>query len=199
MVNYENIADTLAQDGVIILPDFVPLATTEQLYQHVSMLPEEHFSQAGVGRNNTLQVNHEIRNDVTLWLNKESSCDHNYLLAMDTLRLQLNEKLFLGLFDYESHYSLYKKGSSYQRHIDAFEGRSNRVITTVFYLNPDWTEKDGGELVIYKTNSNDVLHKISPSFGTLVIFLSEKFPHEVLVANRDRYSIAGWFRVDRPF
>lgn len=30
----------------------------------------------------------------------------------------------------------------------------------------------------------------------MVVFLSEKFPHEVLKANRKRYSIAGWFRVD---
>lgn len=32
--------------------------------------------------------------------------------------------------------------------------------------------------------------------GTLVVFLSEEFEHEVLPAKRDRYSIAGWFRVN---
>jgi SM-20-related protein len=30
----------------------------------------------------------------------------------------------------------------------------------------------------------------------VVIFLSERIPHEVLPATRDRYSIAGWFRVN---
>ncbi|PHS25624.1 MAG: proline hydroxylase [Methylophaga sp.] len=198
-MNYENIANTLATDGVIILPDFLPSKLTEQLYQYISNIPADQFSQAGIGRNNNVQINHEIRNDVTLWLNGKSPCERTYLMAMNELRHQLNEKLFLGLFDYESHYSHYKMGSYYQRHVDAFEGRSNRVITTVFYLNHDWSENDGGELVIYKHNSKEVLHRISPTFGTLAIFLSEKFPHEVLTANRDRYSIAGWFRIDRPF
>jgi len=199
MIDYENIADKLASDGVIILPDFLATESTVQLYQYISTIPESQFSSAGIGRNNNFQVNHEIRNDVTLWLDGEKSCERAYLTAMNELRSQLNEKLFLGLFDYEAHYSLYKKGSYYQRHVDAFEGRSNRVVTTVFYLNNDWSDDDGGELIIYKSNSNEVLHKISPTAGKLVIFLSEKFPHEVLVANRDRYSIAGWFRIDRPF
>jgi SM-20-related protein len=38
--------------------------------------------------------------------------------------------------------------------------------------------------------------KVLPSFGTIVVFLSEEFPHEVLPAKRDRYSIAGWFRLN---
>ena len=37
---------------------------------------------------------------------------------------------------------------------------------------------------------------ITPSFGTIVVFLSEEFPHEVLPAMRDRYAIAGWFRLN---
>ena len=37
---------------------------------------------------------------------------------------------------------------------------------------------------------------MTPSFGSVAIFLSEEFPHEVLPATRDRYSIAGWFRVN---
>jgi len=37
---------------------------------------------------------------------------------------------------------------------------------------------------------------VLPQLGTLVVFLSEEFPHEVLAAQRDRYSIAGWFRVN---
>jgi SM-20-related protein len=32
--------------------------------------------------------------------------------------------------------------------------------------------------------------------GTLVVFLSDRFPHEVRQASRLRYSIAGWFRVN---
>lgn len=35
-----------------------------------------------------------------------------------------------------------------------------------------------------------------PRAGTLVVFLSEDMPHEVLETQRERYSIAGWFRVN---
>ncbi|MDQ7061154.1 MAG: 2OG-Fe(II) oxygenase [Sulfurimonas sp.] len=34
---------------------------------------------------------------------------------------------------------------------------------------------------------------MSPQANTLVVFLSEKFPHEVKVAKKQRFSIAGWF------
>jgi SM-20-related protein len=43
---------------------------------------------------------------------------------------------------------------------------------------------------------NSVLLSVQPLHGTVVVFLSEEFPHEVLPASRDRYSIAGWFRVN---
>ncbi|MEJ2425981.1 MAG: 2OG-Fe(II) oxygenase, partial [Candidatus Thiodiazotropha sp.] len=33
-------------------------------------------------------------------------------------------------------------------------------------------------------------------YGQTVIFLSERFPHEVIPAQRDRYTIAGWYRVN---
>jgi SM-20-related protein len=36
---------------------------------------------------------------------------------------------------------------------------------------------------------------VAPTFGTMIIFLSESFPHEVLRSNATRRSIAGWFRV----
>ena len=79
----------------------------------------------------------------------------------------------------------------------AFKGQANRVLSVVLYLNPVWGCGDGGEMVLYSdTDPSAVLCKISPHAGTLVVFLSEDFPHEVLPALRDRYSIAGWFRVD---
>jgi Predicted proline hydroxylase len=45
-------------------------------------------------------------------------------------------------------------------------------------------------------DSEEVVEKVVPQMGTLAVFLSERFPHEVLPARADRYSIAGWFRVN---
>ena len=76
------------------------------------------------------------------------------------------------------------------------------MLAVVVYLNQHWSAADGGELVIYDDKSPDSsvvdqnIITVIPNFGTVVVFLSEEFPHEVLPARRDRYSIAGWFRLN---
>jgi SM-20-related protein len=108
----------------------------------------------------------------------------------------LNQRLFLGLFSFESHYAHYAPGAYYKRHYDAFRGEANRVLSVVCYLNPNWSASDGGELVLYRDEQDREGLKVVPLYGTVVVFLSEEFPHEVLPASRDRYSVAGWFRVN---
>ena len=83
-----------------------------------------------------------------------------------------------------------------KRHVDAFKGQGNRVLSLVGYLNEDWLEENGGELVIYNSSDDVEGTKVLPKKNTLVVFLSEQFPHEVLPATRTRHSIAGWFRVN---
>lgn len=36
---------------------------------------------------------------------------------------------------------------------------------------------------------------VNPKFGTMIILLSESFPHQFLAAQHPRHSIAGWFCV----
>ena len=50
--------------------------------------------------------------------------------------------------------------------------------------------------LLYEPEGGRVLERVCPAAGTMVIFLSEEFPHEVLPATQDRYSIAGWFRIN---
>jgi len=69
----------------------------------------------------------------------------------------------------------------------------NRVVTSVYYLNEDWSSGDGGELIIYDKNDMQI-KKVMPNMNTLVVFMSEEFPHEILLARAKRHSIAGWFR-----
>ena len=114
---------------------------------------------------------------------------------MDALRSDLNSRWFLGLFDYECHYARYAPGAFYSKHLDAFAGNKNRVLSTVLYLNAAWEAGQGGELQLYSLNGATVLERVAPLHNRLVVFLSERFPHEVLPASRERHSIAGWFRV----
>lgn len=192
------ICETLADDGYLVVDHFLPEQLTDQLYHYVRLIDQEEFATAAIGRAQDKQHDSTIRNDKTRWLSNSHDVEQHYLDIMDQLRLFLNRQLFLGLRDFEAHFAHFEAGHYYQRHLDAFRGRSNRVVSTVFYLNSDWSADDGGELIIYPTDDKSALCSVTPKFGTLVIFMSEQFPHEVMPAKRDRYSIAGWFRSDNP-
>ncbi|MGL4835501.1 MAG: 2OG-Fe(II) oxygenase, partial [Shewanella sp.] len=140
------------------------------------------------------QLNADIRRDRIRWLEAQNPQDALYLDVMAQLKAGLNRRLFMGLFDYESHYAVYQPGAFYKKHVDALKGSQNRILTTVFFLNPDWQAADGGELIIYDEADNE-LERIAPKMGQFVIFLSERFPHEVMPTLAERRSIAGWFRV----
>jgi SM-20-related protein len=153
------------------------------------------FHAAQVGRGAAKQQIGSIRSDVIDWLDTGNSTDSAFLACMEELRVGLNESLFLGLFDYESHYAIYGKGDGYAKHSDVLQGKKNRILTTVLYLNEDWQVGNGGELVVFDPLGNTVIATVNPTFGTMIIFLSESFPHEVLTSHTTRRSIAGWFRV----
>lgn len=190
------IADRLSTDGYLLLPNALPKSLLSALQQRVQSLAPENWRSAGVGRAQQYQVNQQIRSDKIHWINATNEAEAIFLSLMDQLRQGLNQRLYMGLFDYESHFSIYQSGDFYQKHIDALKGRSNRVLSTVLYLNTDWQAADAGELLLYAQDGEQILAKVAPNYGTLLIFLSEQFPHQVLAANRDRYSIAGWFRVN---
>jgi SM-20-related protein len=192
----DEIADALQNHGYIKLTEFLPAWLATQLQQEAERLSSISFKPAGIGRQNNLQLDTQIRTDSTLWLDGESMQQQAYLQCMEQLRVDLNRRLFMGLFDFECHFSHYADGDFYRRHIDAFKGRSNRILSTVFYLNANWHMKDGGELLLYADAQPSPLLIVPPLFNSCIIFLSDVFPHEVLTSHSDRYSIAGWYRLN---
>ena len=69
------------------------------------------------------------------------------------------------------------------------------MISLVLYLNDDWCDADGGALRIYPTrDAHEPACELPPRGGTLVAMRSEAIAHEVLPANVERWSIAGWLR-----
>jgi SM-20-related protein len=192
----DQIADSLADDGHIVLHDFLPIELARELMLDARENKQLLFKKAAVGRAQQQQFDQTIRSDNIYWLRSECTAQQKYLTLMQQLRVELNRRLYLGLFDYECHYSHYAPGDFYHRHLDAFKGKSNRVLSTVFYLNPLWAAEDAGQLLIFRDNQPSPFLIVPPLLNTCVIFLSEQFPHEVSAAKRDRYSIAGWFRLN---
>jgi SM-20-related protein len=189
------ISKQLVDTGYIVLAKPLVDKLLADLFTRCHAGDPTRFQAAQVGRGSAKKQIASIRSDVINWLDEGNSTDSAYLACMEELRLGLNESLFLGLFDYESHYAIYGKGDCYSKHSDVLQGKKNRVLTTVLYLNEDWHACDGGELIVFEATGNTVIARVNPTFGTMIIFLSESFPHEVLVSHATRRSIAGWFRV----
>ncbi|MCQ3828786.1 2OG-Fe(II) oxygenase [Microbulbifer elongatus] len=192
----DRIASALRETGYIVLPAPLPPSLLGSMLRHFRSIDRTRFQSAGIGREQEHQLNQFVRTDEIFWLDRSNPAVAAYLSWAETLRLGLNRRLFLGLFDYECHYARYDRGSFYKKHMDAFKGTTNRVVSTVLYLTPNWQPQDGGELQIYAPGSDEVIEKVAPRFGQMVIFLSEEFPHEVLTSHRPRYSVTGWFRVN---
>ncbi|EGQ9161811.1 2OG-Fe(II) oxygenase [Vibrio parahaemolyticus] len=184
--------DALATDGYYIWDDFL---SEEEVTQLRDCIPGN-WKKARIGRNDDVTRIESIRSDKIQWLKPAMGQPiANYLSKMEEIRQEVNRHFFLGLFEYEAHFAKYEKGDFYQKHLDCFKGNENRRLTTVFYMNESWSEEDAGELVVYDLNDKEIA-TIPPRGGRLLVFLSEQFPHEVLPTNAERFSIAGWFRIN---
>lgn len=190
------IAQDIENKGYSIRPGALPAMLANSLLYHQQTMAAEKFKNAGIGRGDEYLKNKFVRTDEICWITGETETGQKWLDWSSSLQRFLNRRLFLGLFSFESHFAHYGPGDYYKRHCDAFRGEANRILSIVVYFNTGWTSADGGELVIYQDDHDKDGIKVVPLLGTLVTFLSEEFPHEVLPANRDRYSIAGWFRVN---
>lgn len=194
-VLYDRISDDLTHKGWCVVPDYYEQDLITALHWDLSAYwAADALSRAGVGRGANFKIDDNIRSDKTHWLAQESQAQIRYLAIMENLRIAMNRRLFLGLFEFESHFALYEPGAFYQKHKDSLRGTASRILTTVTYLNENWRSEDGGYLIIYHPETDLEETRVKPEAGTLVIFLSEEIPHEVEITRRSRASIAGWFR-----
>lgn len=192
---FAQIAEQLAERGYAVCPAALPEPVTDSLVAALAATSEQ-FVPAAIGRGSSAERNRFVRRDKIAWLDERQPHAAAWRQWCEALRLYLNQRLFLGLFSFESHLAHYGPGDFYKRHRDAFRGESNRLLSVVAYLNRGWQPDQGGELVIYRDDNSVPLLAVTPSFASVVLFLSEEFPHEVLPAQRDRYSVAGWFRLN---
>ena len=190
---YSLFADSLSERGFAVSDNFFSTNELRGFYKALAQsLEDDDFKQAGIGTGADFQKNKSIRGDKIVWIG-----ENNYDGLLDSwhkfikeLCDYLNFNLFVGIRDKEFHFAFYPKGAFYEKHIDQFKGRNNRLISCVLYLNESWQPGNGGELVLYL--DDDQKEIITPTFGKMVCFRSELFEHEVLITNSNRYSITGW-------
>ena len=195
---HESIVHALTDPGWCVLPHFLSTQQIGELETECrSAWSGQSFRPAGIGSGEEWQVRPEIRSDYVLWLDPEntSPAQTHYLSEIEALRQVINQALFLGLFEFEGHLTLYPPCASYSRHLDQLRATSQRKISCILYLNNGWRAEDGGALRLYTDLGNDATYQdVYPEGGTLVCFLSNLVYHEVLPATRERLSITGWLR-----
>nr|WP_229843104.1 2OG-Fe(II) oxygenase [Halomonas urumqiensis] len=191
-----HLVDALVEQGWYVGERMIEPALCAELGAELARLAElDALEAAGIGRGNAHTLRRDIRGDVIHWLDRQSLAQRRYLDAMTELQRQLNQALFLGLFEYEAHFAHYPPGAFYRKHLDSFRGRANRVISTVGYLNSGWPADGGGEMLLFDPASPErEVARVRPEAGTFACFLSDTLPHEVLPTRLPRASIAGWFR-----
>ncbi len=195
---YQKLVDHIRSDGWCVLPGFLEAEVAANLSQEsLGAWEEGEFRRAGVGRGVGLVIREDVRTDHVMWLREEmTGCQRSYLARLEDLRMELNQNLFLGLFDFEGHFAVYPEGGFYKPHLDRHRESLDRLVTVILYLNPDWRPGDGGELKLWTTpgDKEGEFVTVEPRMGTLVCFLAGDFWHEVLPARKTRASITGWFR-----
>ena len=194
----EHIANSLATTGWYAGESIFAAELSSRLAHRARLLADSHELRAArVGHNLGLKVRAQLRSDDTRWLAQmpEDTDERDAVACVDALRMHLNEALFIGAQEAELHFARYVIGAFYGTHRDRFRDDDARLVSLVFYLNEEWADGAGGELVLYANdNSGTVITRVPPLLGTMVCFLSDRFPHEVLPANRTRFSLTGWLR-----
>ncbi|MGB6353773.1 MAG: 2OG-Fe(II) oxygenase [Steroidobacteraceae bacterium] len=176
------------QDGFLAPPQIGALVECAKLRRE-----RGDFKAARIGGSHRAQRREEIRGDSICWIAAPPLPAEQALLeALEALRLDLNARAWLGLFELELHYAWYPPGAGYARHVDQPQGRAQRQVSLVLYLNEDWAPGAGGELRIFDAQGGH--RDIEPMAGRLVCFLTPGREHAVLPTERDRLSISGWFR-----
>lgn len=196
----EQITNALSTTGWYVGDSIFSAALTSDLSSQGHALADGGQLQAAqVGRADGTQLSGRSRGDDTLWLTDtpQDAYEREALATVNTLRTDLNESLYLGARSTELHFARYAPGSFYVKHRDRFRDNDARVVSLVFYLNETWADDAGGELVIYNGDADGArIACVSPRSGTMVCFLSDRFPHEVLPATQERLSLTGWLSRD---
>jgi SM-20-related protein len=195
-LQFEGLITGILEKGYAVCDDFLEKETVEKLLIRFGLRYEAgSFALAGIGQISSVQKVDSIRGDEILWL-ETATVDLAERILLDKNKEfmdYLNKTCYLGIIETEIHFAKYGVGKFYRRHRDAFQTKSGRILSVIYYLNIDWIPKNGGNLIIY-TNINGVekAETIAPLAGRLVCFESDKLDHEVTEAFANRYSVTGW-------
>ncbi len=191
---FEELIAGFVTGNVGISEQFLGLPLSAALQQNLQRLKRDsRLIAAGIGNAPVKDKNQKIRGDKTSWLdtNTKNEAEMEFLDMIRQFMLHLNKTCFTGLNACEFHYAIYEKGTFYNRHKDQLRNDNNRKFSMISYLNENWLDTDGGQLIIHQ---NETTQEIMPTNQKAIFFQSDMLEHEVAIANRPRMSITGWLK-----
>jgi SM-20-related protein len=193
---FELLIEGVVAKGYAVCDDFLEPSEVKNLLNTFAQRYESgKFKDASIGKQSEAHKSALVRGDQILWL-KTNSVDvaERMLLNKNQAFVDyLNQTCYLGIVGTEIHFAKYNVGKFYRRHRDTFQAQKGRILSVIYYLNPNWIPENGGNLIIY-TSENGIEKGIviEPLAGRLVCFESEKLEHEVSEAFAERFSVTGW-------
>ena len=191
---FETLIDGIVNQQYGICDHFISADLAAALRQQLLLkFASNKFTQASIGKGPQQKQHLEIRSDSILWIENVSKdpLERKYLDFVGEFMQYMNRTCFTALNDFELHYACYQEGSFYRKHVDSFVNDKSRQYSLIVYLNPDWTEADGGQLKLY---IEDETVEILPESGRAVCFPSHLIPHEVANSHKRRLSLTGWLK-----
>lgn len=191
---FEELINGFVDNELGISDHFLTAELAGLLQKDLEQMNEEgRLSYAGIGNNIIKNAGQKMRGDKIHWIDKKDKNinELHFLDRVEDFIDHLNRTCYTGINDYEFHFALYEAGSFYKRHKDQFKNDANRKFSLISYLNDDWLDTDGGQLLIYK---DEDVQTISPNIGKAVFFKSNELEHEVTLSGRSRMSITGWLK-----
>lgn len=192
---FDELIESFITGKVGISETFISKQLAAALARNVSTLNGEGaLMLAGIGAGNNHATKTEIRRDRTKWLEAgtKNEAEQEFLDLVAQFIAHLNRTCYTGLNASEFHYALYEQGAFYGRHKDQFRNDGARKFSLICYLNDNWAEQDGGQLIIH--HEDRAVQSILPNSGRTVFFQSDVVEHEVAAANKPRMSVTGWLK-----
>lgn len=184
----------LGDGGVLIFDGVLGQTTASATFNTIMALAQDGaLKRAGVGRSGNHQHNESIRQDLITWVDDTNAEAFRPVTALfEEVRNAANQYCWMGVRRFDTQIALYNgDGAHYDRHRDAFHGKSSRVLTAIYYPNVGWQPEHGGCLRVFFPDEK--VEDVDPIADRLVIFLSEVLDHQVLPVFSARAALTAWF------
>lgn len=185
---------TLGDGGALVFDSVLGLeAATDTFNSVLKLAADGQLRRAGIGRSGNLRQDEAIRQDLITWVDETNTNEFARVTALfEGVRAAANETCWMGLKRFDTQIALYSgDGAQYDRHRDAFHGKSSRTLTAIYYPNIHWEPAHGGQLRVFFSEDN--VEDIDPVADRLVVFLSEILDHQVLPTFAPRAALTAWF------